>query len=245
MIDLIILIFGCLSKSKYFEELKVIEETWSKETHTFNIKFKVFVGNEPYNNNFNFSNLEIIPLNTKDDYYSATIKQYQGLRHLLKLDFKYVFVMGSDTFVNIPKLLRLLESLNYQDKIYLGGHGDNRQINQENIYFHSGGAGFILSKNLVIDLFKNFPDIEKQWKIFLNNNNYFIHACDVSIAYFISKLKEIKIIKNNNFYHCNYLGRPCCRSKINKKEIITCHLMKSNDIKTYYQELKDNNFYLN
>jgi hypothetical protein len=239
MLDLIILIFGCQSKPKYYDQLKIIEETWGKDLSE-NVKIKVFVGNEKPINNLN---LEIITLNTPDDYYSATIKQYDGLRNILKNEnFKFVFVCGGDTFVNIPKMLKLIETLNYQDKIYLGGHGDEREINNEKIYFHSGGGGFILSSSLVFDLFNNFPKIEEEWiKI---SGKYFKPSCDVSIAYFINKLENVKIIKNDKFYHCNYLGNPCHRNKIKKQEIITCHLMTPENVKKFYQELIENNFYL-
>ena len=63
------------------------------------------------------------------------------------------------------------------------------------------------------------------------------------VSYFASKL-ELSIIKTDGFHHCNFRGYPCCREKINMKDILCCHLMTLKDFDEFNIILKKNNFFI-
>jgi hypothetical protein len=186
--------------------------------------------------------------NVKNDYESASFKQNLGLKYIYdNYNFKYVFVCGSDTFINIPKMLLFLKTLNYEDNLYIGGHGDYRTILNEKLYFHSGGPGIVLSKGCMDKIHSRLVNLFYWWEEICTKMNdlYFLTACDVCLAYLL-QLDEINstIITNNNFYHCNYRGIPCCYYKITVQNIITCHSMSSQDFDNFYLLLLANNFFI-
>ena len=61
--------------------------------------------------------------------------------------------IGSDVYINIPKLLLYINTLDYNDCLYIGGHGDERIFASERYYFHSGGPGFITKFDGKLDKF--------------------------------------------------------------------------------------------
>ena len=169
------------------------------------------------------------------------------------MTYKYIFFCGSDTFINIPKLQQYLTQFNSDDFLYIGGHGDYRQVHDENIYFHSGGAGSIVSRPLVKSLYPMLANMFKSWKKIVTSNsqtsNKLVNACDVAISYFIQKyVKSVKIIKNSQFYLCNYLGLTdydtCCCKNSDMKRMITCHFMKLQDFDDFMEILQKNNYFL-
>ena len=139
--------------------------------------------------------------------------------------------------MNVENLLLYINQFDKNKKLYIGGHGDYRIIGNDNIYFHSGGAGFILSNSVLSELYPLLCNIQNEWKniCLINNVKYLIIACDVSIAYYVGKMIDIEIIKNKNFYSCNHKGLCynntflCCGEKVNISEMISCHNMTMRD----------------
>lgn len=247
--DLIIIVYGCDTIPKYKNQILKIEETYGKLINQDpNVKLLYFLGEEIVLNGVNFIHLK----NVKNDYNSASIKQWHGLKYCYEnYDFKFVMCIGTDTYLNIKKLKLFLEHYDYNKSLYIGGHGCNRQLDK-NIYFHSGGPGFILSKNcleIVYPYIKNPNEIIKYWNqicnLYYKPPNRLKPACDVAMGYLVSiNENEIETIISNNFHHCNYKGAPCHRGEVNMENILSCHNMSIKDFDDYTDILNKNNYFL-
>ena len=178
---------------------------------------------------------------------------------------------GTDTYVNIKKLLIYLKNFNHNDNLYIGGHGYHKQFGQYIFYHHDGGAGIILSRECLKKIYYMLEDMFSEWKFVcdINNRNDAIVGCDIALGYFI-QLEHINstIIKNNEaFFRCNYKGisplnqeGQCCikytkpteyqwcvneeRCPIKLENIITCHNMSLSDFDEFTKILEDNNYFL-
>ena len=252
--DLIIVVFGCDSIIKYKNQILKIKETYEKTINKYkNIKILYFLGDKS-SKSLEGENLIHIK-NLKDDYFSASYKQWFGLNYVKKnFNTKFVMCIGTDTFINIPKLMKFLKNYDPEENLYIGGTcavcRPNRIINNRNIYFHSGGPGVILSKSCLNKIYPKISNVDKYLKEWTDmckktKKNRLIAACDVAIAYLIH-MPDInsKIIKVNGFFHCNYVGYPCCRNKFPYEAVISCHYMSLKDFDNFNNILLSNNFYI-
>ena len=248
---LIINIFACPTIDKYKKEILKINSTWGVRAKEKGVKLLFMFGEE---NTDLIDDKYVYLKNVKNDYESASHKQNLGLKYIYdNYNVDYVLTCGTDTYINIDKLLIFLDTLNVDDKLYVGGHGDIRRIGNDNLYFHSGGPGFIITKSVLNKLYPLLENMFSNWKDTCSNNNvhYLINGCDVAIAYYISKITDIKIIKNNlSFFNCNYEGQAnnntcnCCANHIDIINIITCHCMTLDNFDKYTQLLELNNYYI-
>jgi hypothetical protein len=242
MADLIVCIYGCHTIDKYKEQIRKINTTWENQCK-HNVQLLFFLGGEPSSE---FSGPQYIYNSMiQNDYISASYKQYYGLQHVYEnYRTKFVLCCGTDTFINIPKLMRLLDKINPNESLYIGGHGDKRQIGDKTIEFHSGGPGFILTWPCLEQLYPRLPTIMDEWITMCKQYDvtYLLTASDVGIAYFVQEIaRRISIA---GFYHCNYIGRPCHRGKVLQRDIISCHSMSLTDFDEFYRILKINRFFI-
>lgn len=252
--DLIFCVFGCDSISKYKDEIHAINETWGKKCELYpNIKLLFFLGEKITETSFTGPNY--IHLNdVKDDYLSASYKQFLGLNYIYE-NYKTKFVMcfGTDTYINIPILLLFIKKFNHNDNLYIGGHGSYTQINNKSVYFHSGGPGFILSYTCLHKIKPILPTIMNEWTRLCNEYKCteLIPACDVSIAYFLQKpnIDSNIIVNNDVFFNCNHKGYAdnytynCCSNKIKLNEIVSVHNMRINDFHEFTKILVENSYF--
>jgi hypothetical protein len=251
-IELIILVYACYTKENYKNQIKCVNNTWGKKCEEYkNIKLLYFLGEEKISEFTDTEYIKYINLpGIKDDYYSASYKQFLGLKYIYdNYNPKFVMCCGTDTYLNIPKLMTYINNFNSNDCLYIGGHGCNRQIGNKNYYFHSGGAGFILSYNCLQKIYKLLYNLMNDWINIckLNNIEDLIPACDVAISYYVQQPEiNATIIKaiNFTFIGCNYVGNKCCGNQIEIKNLISCHNMSENDFYNYTDILNKNNFFI-
>lgn len=231
--DLVIGVYACDTVEKYKKQILKMNETYVKliDEHK-NMKLIYFLGEEVTDLvGDKYVHLD----NVKNDYLSASYKQFLGLKYIYdKYATKMVMFIGTDTYLNVKKLNEFIAQFDEREPLYIGGHGDVRRIGDENIYFHSGGPGFIISQcclKRIYDYLEHFMD---EW-IALCNKYKLSHltcACDVGIAYLVHKkvsgLKTIDI-PGLVFSHCNYLGFPCHPHAHDYNKLISCHNMSLND----------------
>lgn len=244
---LVVNIFACATVQKYKDEIVKITQTWGERAQKRGVKILFFLGEEP--TDLIGDNYIYLP-NVKNDYQSAAHKQNLGLKHIYEnYNADFVFVCGTDTYVNIDKLLLYLDTFVNDKGLYIGGHGDHRKIMGEDLYFHSGGAGFILSKIVLDYLYHSLSTLQHRWEQLCEQRNLsqLKSACDVAIAYYI---KQFQIIKSSAFKSCNYKGLcynntySCCVGKSNINDIIACHHMTLLDFDNYTKLLQENNYYI-
>ena len=240
------MVFGCSTKPRYQEELRTIEETYRKHCDAWGAPLYVCV-----EENAGMTGPNYVQVPSADDSYESNLfKTYIGLKWLMdNVEFESVLVIGSDAYPNVPKILSYLKTLDMTRPLYIGGHGDVRNVYGNNIYFHSGGSGFILTRPLVKSLYPFLAVIPTNWLYLCMNSAYYYlrMAGDVSIAFYLVHFKiEHEIVKTPGvtFSGCNHRGFPCCTEKQKLETVMCCHLMKRNDMLEFTRLLEENNFYI-
>lgn len=230
---------------KYRDQIDACSRTWVKKAKENNIDVYFFAGHQPY------KDLLINLPETKEDVDSTLDKQFKGLKWLLDhspSDF-YLFA-GTDNYINIPNLLKELNNHDPTKDLYIGGHGSTRSIVYKSIYFHSGGAGFIISHPLLVKMFQIYtPELIKGlWTYICREMPILIRACDVTIGFILQQMGiQPTIIKN--MYGCDFRGRvnssstPCANgcNNINLKDVITCHYVDPHMMTMLYEFYQINN----
>lgn len=248
MTRLVVCIFGCVTIPKYADQIRKINTTWGSR-QIGDVKILFFLGEEPSNEFIGDQYIYLPGVN--NDHLSASYKQFLGLKHTYEeYNPEFVFCCGTDTFVNIPKLLHLLHNFNSNDKLYIGGHGDTRDIFGQQIYYHSGGAGFVLSRACLEAFYPLCDTVMSRWINVLTESDrqYLLPACDVAISYFLQKcVNDVRVIKANEgiFLACNYMGLPCHPGQVRIDDIVTCHFMTLQDCDNFYRVLQHANFFMN
>ena len=277
--ELIICVFSCATVQKYRDEILKIEETWGKRAIEKGVKVLYFLGEEPFslrhglkgvvdgrgvvhviNKSVDLTHLieeakYIYLKNVGNDYDSASHKQNLGLKYIYEnYDAKFVFTCGTDTYVNIDKMLDYIKGFDSSKNLYIGGDGDYRQVGDENIYYHSGGGGFILSKSVLKSIHPRLQNLQNEWINICHDNHvdYLVTACDVLMGYIVKDIENIEIIeKRHSFKGCNHKGYAynntlaCCVDKINISDIISCHYMTLQDFDEFTSILGNNNYFMN
>lgn len=240
--DLVIGLLACCTKEKYQNQIKACLRTWMNNTTQTNIYF--------LNGESCGLGKECAPSihlkGVADDYYSASLKQWYGLKELYQRhpQSKYYYIAGTDTYIRIEKVLNILKSFNPKKMIYFGGHGDDRLINAEKVYFHSGGSGFILSNPVMAVIDQLILGWIKEWEN-LTVNSDLRPACDVALAYFLKKYTQTETIVSDTFRGCNWRGYgqnktfKCCSQDTNLETVYVCHFMEPEDMDRYDHFLKD------
>jgi hypothetical protein len=243
--DLVICVFGCDTIEQYQNEIQNILHTWGKKAKEYpNVKVLYFLGEE----HGPLVGPEFIRLpNVSNDYLSASYKQFLGLKHIKEqYSPKFILCCGTDTYLNIPKLLAFLEIYNPFVPLYIGGHGDVRKIGQESYFFHSGGPGFMITSPFLDILYPKLDCIMNEWTELCVQNNVtnLIPACDVAVGYYAKKMGA-RIVKTNDlsFIHCNYWGYPCHQGEVKIEDIISCHSMSSEDFQAFTWILEENRYF--
>jgi len=244
--DLVIVVYACDTINKYRNQILKIDDTYKKIILLYpNIKIIYMLGEEGVLKGEQFIHIKGV----KNDYFSASYKQWFGLKYVHEnYNTKFVMCIGTDTYLNIKKLVCLLNNYDYKKNLYIGGHGCHRLILNTNTYFHSGGPGFILSKGCLIKIYPKIKDVNQfvDWWINICKGTRLKTACDVAIGYLIT-LNDInsEVIKvKDMFYHCNYLGIPCHKNIIKMHNIVSCHNMSLTDFDNFTKILEANNYFI-
>jgi hypothetical protein len=204
--------------------ITVIKNTWLKLCN--NIKIYFAVNKQACLNNFEDN---YIFLDDNDIHFTI-------IRNFSKIEYDFIYITYENSYTNIENLLKKLESLNSNENIYLGGHGDYRIINNIKFYFHSYIPGIILNKSATLlledsNIMEQYNDI---------SNNEFKNNSGVAIGYF-SYIKNIKLLIDDNFHFCNWKGIPCHPNNIDLVNLISCSNMNSTDMYSFYNLLYKNN----
>jgi hypothetical protein len=241
MTKLAIAVFGCTSVPRYYKEAEASLNTWANIAKKHNVPVLFYVGRASKPVKHFEDNFVVMP-NTADDYHSATPKAWFSMVDIYqKHSPDFIFSCGSDTYVEVDKVLKLLEQYNADEPLYIGGHGDVRRVLNHNLYFHSGGSGFLLSRAIMPQIIQHYKEWQQLWSAICATPNagieYLHPACDVAVAYFVQKVAKppARVITHDNlFYACNIFGQPCHIHNINYGEACSYHLMTPFLMKLHY-----------
>ena len=242
--DLVIVIFACDTIEKYLHQVLKIEDTWAKDVYSRpNIKLLFFFGEDEVLIKDNYIHLKGV----KNDYLSASYKQWYGLKYAYEnYDAKFVITAGTDTFLNIPKLMTLLSNFESNATSIIGFKLPNslRRLSNSKLHYLDGGIGVILTSPALKLLYPKFCNVNAfmtDW-IKLSSRRKcccdLTGACDVALAYYYIQLcnkyaysvSSIQCITDNNI-------KP-------NKNTIFMHPIKLGNFDKYYNILLENNHFI-
>jgi len=238
--ELIICIYACDKVPRYKDQILKILETWGSE-RSDRVKILFFLGEEQSEDwGDDFIHLPGV----RDDYISASYKQFLGIKYIHDHYpmYRFLLCIGTDAFPVIDRLLDFLKDLDANKSLYIGGHGCHRRINDiyPRLYYHSGGPGFLLSRAAVDRLYPILDTAVEVWTSICERNHLDLaYACDVAISYFVHQDGGIQIVRHDGFFHCNHHGLPCHAHQIDKNNIFSCHSMSLEDVQDFFQYLKN------
>jgi hypothetical protein len=235
--EVIFCVFGCPTIQKYKEEILKICSTWGKSAKTEDYKVLFFLGEE-------LSSLigddYIYLKGVNNDYFSASYKQNLGLKYIFdNFTFNYVYVCGTDTFVNIKFLKQYITKFDSNEQLCIGGHGDYRTVQEKQIYYHSGGPGFLITYSAICKIQYLLDDMVELWVMIVQKQNLYT-ACDLALCFFLNYTGCKFVIDDEVFFHCNHKGYPCHMNKETKKDVVAYHNMSLSDFDEYFDFIQEN-----
>lgn len=138
--------------------------------------------------------------NVGEDYFSATPKQFLGLKALYEKfsDKKWFYITGCDAYVYAEPLCAMLNNFDATKPLYIGGNFLKRTVDGTEFFFPAGGCVFVLSNALVAKLLPHINFILDdlcKYELFYKDG-----ACDAAMGYYLLKLFDIKPIWQAGFY---------------------------------------------
>lgn len=242
-VPLCILVFGCAILPKYKDEIDGILQTWGKLCDKYNVPYYIFVGQniEEYKENIHIVSLS--DKNVKDDYLSASYKQYIGMQWILsRYDPDFMCIVGSDTWISPNNMLKLISKFNPDIPYYIGRALYICMIVDITVRIHTGGAGIILSRKALDMLTPYLFNIQSKWTEIADKyygvGNKYTPSCDVSMA-LLCHLLKFQVEMDFNMYHNKFDTEVELYSE-KYNNIITSHFMGKEDCIKYYNYLIQN-----
>ena len=145
-----------------------------------------------------------------EDYRSAHRKQFLGLLELRRRfpDAKWHYVTGCDAFVFAENLRGLLDGLDPERELLVGGHCGRVEVDGEAVLYPAGGPGFALSRALLDSLAGAIPAFVEEWE---RRPGGLATACDLAMAYLALRERGVRLTYAEGFYYgppYYYPGNP-------------------------------------
>jgi len=159
-----IIVFGCLIKPKYRQQLEDIWATWGSEAIRLGCVLRFYVGDIPDDIS---ADMRAICINVQegDDYISATFKQWRGMEFMVDGEERcqWYYICGSDTFLHVPNVLAELKQHDHEQAYYMGGSMGAEFVDGSKYEYFSGGAGFFLTYSACQKLMEEFQEFIYWW----------------------------------------------------------------------------------
>lgn len=239
-----IVIFGCLTKPKYIQQIEDCYATWVRDALDANCLVRFYVGDIPKDLDPGLQAI-CVDLKQGDDYISATYKQFKGFEHMMETEdpCDFYFTCGTDTFVNIPNTITILDSFNHKDPLYIGGGEYEEPVDGIRYKYYSGGAGICLSYPALQQVMDQVPDFMPWWMVVglepvdgIDNGKpvkkIILGACDLQLGILC---KRAKIQHVSLGWQILVGDGTHNREGICKDEILSCHHMQHDDFYDYWK----------
>ena len=214
-------IFACATKERFKKEINGILNSWGTRAKNLGHTVLFFLGEEK--TDLTGDNFIYLP-GVKNDYESASYKHNLGLKMIYEKynDYDFVYTCGTDTYVHIDNLVETLKNYDTYNPFILGGDGGPRKLDKE-IYFNSGGPGYVISRKAMDLLYPLYENMFENWKKLCieSKQRDLIPGCDVALAYYGDSVGVKSIKDDTKFFHCSYK-----ESKVNLDIIIAVHDIK-------------------
>jgi hypothetical protein len=241
-----IVIFGCLTKDKYREQIEDCYNTWVKDAIDNDCLVRFYVDKIPSDIDPSLKNL-CIDLQQGDDYISATFKQWRGFEHMVNecdpCDFYYT--CGTDTFLNVKNALKELEAFDKTEYLSIGGGYGEETVEGVSYKYFSGGGGVFLTRCALEKVLEGVPDFMAWWMSSgdrvvdcmhegIQRKKSILGASDLQLG-ILCKQNDIKFISLGSL---KLVGDGTHnRDGVDKQSLVSCHLMKHADFYDYHMVL--------
>jgi hypothetical protein len=238
-----LVIFGCLTKPKYRQQIEDCYATWVRDALDAGCLVRFYVGTIPEDINPELKSI-CIDLEQGDDYLSAMFKQWKGFEHILSIESPcdFYFTCGTDTFLNIPNTLNQLEVYNSKDLLYIGGGEGEESVEGVRYRYFGGGAGVFLSYPALEKVLEKVPDFIPWWisigfKRFdciengVKINKCFVGASDLQLGILCYQTDIPKLSLGSTILVGDGTHN---REGLDKDTLLSCHLMKHEDFYDYW-----------
>ena len=239
-----IVVFGCLTKSKYRQQIEDCYATWIRDALDADCLVRIYVGDIPKDLDPGLQSI-CVDLQQGDDYMSATFKQWKGFEHILENEHACDFYLtcGTDTFIHIPNALAKLTYFSSDTPLYIGGGEGEEHVDGIRYRYYSGGAGVFVSYSALQLVLEQIPDFMPWWMIVgLEPVDDLEHGEPIQKSILGASDLQLGILcKRANIKHIS-LGSNILvgdgthtRAGINKDDILSCHLMQHDDFYEYWE----------
>jgi hypothetical protein len=239
-----IVIFGCLTKPKYREQIEDCYATWVHDAIEAGCLVRFYVGDIPSDLDPTLKEL-CVDLHQGDEYISATFKQWKGFDHMLSMEppCEFYCTCGTDTFLNIPNVLTTLAHYDSTKPYYIGGGEGEEPVDGITYKYYSGGAGVFLSYPALQQVMEQVPDFMPWWMVVGMNlvdgidngeliQKSILGASDLQLGILCIRENIPKISLGSSILVGDGTHN---REGLNKDTLLSCHLMKHNDFYDYWR----------
>ena len=200
---------------------------WQKETFLKDVDEKdvYFIANKDYSFLGDYGS-NIYGWNTLDRYEGCPLKYIRFFQNM-DLDYDWYVFIDDDSFIHTKHLNLFLSKHNPEEKLCMGKRINGSETKEKlKIDFMQGGAGFVLSRPLYIEL-KDYIRNTEEEKLHVSRHG------DHSLALWIHLFDNIQYIHDSRFHDGPH------NNEEELQDFISFHYVKSfNDFKFYYEESK-------
>lgn len=232
-------VFGCLTVPKYRQQIEDAYATWVQDALATDCIVRFYTGEIPVDLNPELAKL-CTDVTFGDSYFSATYKQWCGLDDMLKNQeaTEFVFVCGTDTFINVANLLSFLKTQQKEEAAVFGS-GELQGMVDERLYsYFSGGAGILLNQLALKSIVPEIQDFFQWWLDVAGTyaeyndvsgntvSHMLLFACDCALCILCERLGIQKLIISESKM---YGGGTHNSARIDFPTMISCHSMLHDD----------------
>ena len=182
---------------------------------------------------------EIIHLpGVKDDYASATYKQWLGYKHLSdNYDADFYLMIGTDNYVCLDRLHELLDGYDSDQLLIISGFADDRGVRGKPCHFPYGGGGIIFTRESMKVIYPKIDYILEAWPIVSPELK---DQCDVAVGYYADQW-GIPVAVERHLYSmswtCAFNGDDTftVHGPMKFDKIVICHNMEYRDHVLYHK----------
>ena len=240
MAPLTIGLMATLVDQRYKDQLQACRETWIPKGRDLGVNTYFFVG-EVTDSTLEEGKTDIVRLEgVKDDYHSATHKQWFGLRYLYRYHpSKFYLLAGTDNYIHIDRILEVTEKYDEDEPLYIGGYSEARPVDRFILTFPFGGGGLILSHAALSLIEPMIDQAMTVWETLYGHDSASRDACDVSLGYLIRRL-GITTLTIQGLYPCSWVQYfkdsifPFNTGDFIAEKIRVCHFMEAADQHLYH-----------
>jgi hypothetical protein len=238
-----LVIFGCLTKPKYREQIEDCYATWVRDALEAGCLVRFYVGDIPVDLDPGLKSI-CVDLEQGDDYISATFKQWKGFEHIVSMEppCDFYFTCGTDTFLHIPNTLKKLKEYSSKEPLYIGGGEGEEPVDDVRYKYFSGGAGVFVSYPALEHVLEQVPDFMPWWfyvgaKIIETIEDgktlrkSILGASDLQLGILCHRASIPKLSLGSTILVGDGTHN---REGLTKDSLLSCHLMKHDDFYDYW-----------